>query len=111
MTSLKLQSWLMLRNMWWVGGWDVMTSLKLHTWLTLRNMWYWGWVGGVGCNDRKWALLDSWSPCSVNTMHRGKVNASLGDYLYIWMCWYAHVPHDLRVTECTGKLRHLACNK
>ena len=24
-----------------------MTSLKLHTWLMLRNMW---WVG-VGCND------------------------------------------------------------
>ena len=28
-----------------------MTSLKLHTWLMLRNMWDWGWVGGVGCND------------------------------------------------------------
>ena len=28
------------------GGWDVMTSLKVHTWLMLRNMWDWGWVGG-----------------------------------------------------------------
>ena len=70
-----------------------------------------GLGGGVGCNDRNWDLLHSWIPRSVNTMHRGKVNASLDDYLYGWMCWYSHVPHDLSVTECMAKLGHLACNK
>ena len=48
MTSLKLHTWLMLRNMWWVGGWDVMTSLKLHTLLMPHNMCDWVWVGGGG---------------------------------------------------------------